>query len=272
MNLLQSAFPCERHVFAYDGCVASVTRASAFFSSSNASVSIASLHISQPQQFRSKLSRLSATQANAVEAWMSSVSSFLAMKEDEKNNEYLPFVCRLGFIMGNTDGIGDTNSDMSELALSNVLQYMTGSRSRPLEKSVIESAFATLNKFVKLEKQVNYPSLSEKDRITIEDCVFCHKGILIGDKTLIDTVQPMTEWSLKAAKKLTGCSCCAPEEEDDDEEEELSRDAVSSPTQTIEETSSIKTSKNTRPKFKDGKQGFAFDPNIFTGGTKLNMS
>ena len=53
-------------------------------------------------------------------------------------------------------------------------------------------------------------------RATIEDCTFAHKMILIGDKTLPDTVIPKKEWSLKAAKKMTSCACCFPGEEDEE--------------------------------------------------------
>merc|ERR1712071_230278 len=169
--------------------------------------------------------------------------------------------------MGNTDGIGDLSEDSSELALINVLQHITGSRSRPLKEDTIKSATAILKNFIKSEKGTNYPVLSDKQRLAIEDCVFCHKGILIGDKTLLDTVQPKVEWSLKATKKLTGCSCCAPEEEEEEEEEnegqgmEKNKDEIWTRTNFARVDSSSQTvtpkKKRDQPRFVDGKMGFA---------------
>tara|TARA_B110000971_G_C19891758_1_gene445659 strand:+ start:612 stop:917 length:306 start_codon:yes stop_codon:yes gene_type:complete len=54
-------------------------------------------------------------------------------------------------------------------------------------------------------------------KVLISEIVFCHKSILLDNKTLPDTCQPAEGWSLKAARKTVGCSCCA-EEEDSDEE------------------------------------------------------
>ena len=272
-------------MFSYDGCINSVKRATSKVTKPNTSVTITPLYIPQSKILNSKFAKLTLDQANVVEAWMSSVSTFLSIK-DEKNNQYLPFVCRLGFIMGRTDGLGDTDSDTSKLAMINVLQHITGSRSRPLKDSMIDSCFKMLKKVTDLEGNIDCPILSEETRIAIEDCVFCHKGILIGDKTLIDTVQPKKDWSLKATVKLTGCACCAPE--DDEDEEDRDEQAGDNLLVSIEENKAIDlsipgagfsmTKKNngmtpirSTPKsmYKDGKVGFAFDPNVFTGGKTL---
>jgi len=271
IHLFQSTFPCERHVFAYDGCASSVMRSTATFSTSTASsVSITPMLIPQSKVFYSKLAKLSSSYANATEAWMSSVSSFLSMKDEEQKNEYLPFVCRLGFIMGRTDGIGDTKTDVSKLALTNVLQYISGSRSRPLKEAVIETAFKALKDFREKESKMKHTPLTHAQKVVLEDCVFCHKSILIGDKTLMDTVQPTVEWSLKAATKLTGCACCAPEEEYDEDEDITTENILSEETKL--DSPFLEPSFKRQSKFMDGKASFAFDPNLFTGGKALMMS
>jgi hypothetical protein len=75
----------------------------------------------------------------------------------------------------------------------------------------------------------------------------------------MDTVQPMKEWTLLAAKKVSGCSCCLPsgEDEDDDEVEGNDSSLLKSPS-TIPASS--------RSNYVDGKTGFAFDPTRFTSG------
>ena len=88
--------------------------------------------------------------------------------------------------------------------------------------------------------------LTKNQKEVIESCVFSHKSILIGDKTLLDTVQPRKEWSLKAAKKLQSCACCAVTDDDDnpgpDEEKIVSKVTLG---------------------YVDGKTTFAFDPTKF---------
>ena len=66
-------------------------------------------------------------------------------KSKEKKNFYTPFVCRMGFLMKRS-GIGNGNGDdMSGLALKNVLEYVTGSKSRALPKDVMDRANACMN-------------------------------------------------------------------------------------------------------------------------------
>ena len=85
----------------------------------------------------------------------------------------------------------------------------------------------------------------------MEDCVFRHKSILLGDKTLLDTVLPSKEWTLKAAKKISGCSCCAPEDDEEDEDGATNSDGVDQ---------SLALPQST---YVDGKAKFAFDPSKF---------
>ena len=101
--------------------------------------------------------------------------------------------------------------------------------------------------------------------------VFAHKGILIGDKTLLNTVQPSKDWSLKAAKKLTSCLCCAPEDGEGDEEDEERQNSD------VAEFANVSGSPTpsggaggifpnmTKSQYVDGKRTFAFDPSKFTG-------
>ncbi len=284
---LQSAFPCERHVFVYDGCIDSTARALRNLRMKRHSVGSDSLPLSIPTvvsattpitplplasvpKMKDLLSPFSYYQAGAIEAWFSSVDAFLTLKHHEKKTGYTPFVCRLGFLMSQVGRLGNGKVDQSQLALTNVLQYITGSKSRSLEDGVLESARNVLNGI--RDADLNYAKqyegiLSENDRQAIEACAFAHKQILIENKTLMDTVQPKVEWSLKAAKKLTSCACCMPGqgEEDEEEEEEKNEDDSngdkSPDAAVVAEKKSKPVSK--APAYVDGKTTFAFDPTKF---------
>lgn len=292
---LQKVFPCERHVFVYDGCVDSTSRASRIKHTTGSYQAASSLDttattptmspslprfitattpispLTSIRDYPSFLSPLSSRQAATVEAWMSSVDAFLTLKENERESGYLPFVCRMGYLFADTGRLGNGAVDQSQLALTNLLQYITGSRSRPLEESVFKAAMVTLTvcRDVEKEEAVKYGKMmSEAERVVIEACVFSHKGILIGDKTLLDTVQPKKDWSLKAAKKLTSCSCCAPEDEDEEEE----RGEWNSLKQ-VDGTGMSPSSGGggtfipnmKKSQYVDGKSAFAFDPTKFSG-------
>ena len=45
------------------------------------------------------------------------------------------------------------------------------------------------------EGVVEGSKLNADEKMLIEKCVFTHKAILIGEKTLLDTVQPKEDWS-----------------------------------------------------------------------------
>ena len=298
LPLLQNAFPSERHVFAYDGCVNSVYRGvmmrKNFEPSATTSMPgdiTATTPISRLNNIRnyaSVLAALPANHADTVETWMSSVDTFLRLKENEAKNGYLPFVCRMGFLMGQTGKLGNGDVDQTELALKNVLQYITGSKSRTLKDEMMDAAKSAL-----LDARDCDPVLlddkagkrfTEQQKVLIEACVFAHKGILIGDKTLLDTVQPKTHWSLKAAKKLTSCACCFPgqgedENEDGDEDEDENIDSsdnaisMSIPgafTNNESQRSGTRLRSSSgfgrkKETYVDGKTSFAFDPSKFTG-------
>lgn len=291
---IQKVFPCERHVFVYDGCVDSTARASRNTktrSRTNAPAGNANSPMSPPslprsitattpispltsiRDYPSFLCTLSAHQASAVESWMSSVDTFLTLKENERTSGYLPFVCRIGYLFADIGRLGNGIVDQSELALTNLLQYITGSRSRPLEEQVFEAAKATLTicRDAEREEVQKYGKIaSEAERVAIEACVFAHRGILIGDKTLLDTVQPKKDWSLKAAKKLTSCSCCAPGDDEEDEEEGQTgenrvKDIKGSGISTIIGGGGGFIPNMAKSQYVDGKSAFAFDPSKFSG-------
>ena len=135
--------------------------------------------------------------AGAVEAWISSVDTLIQLKDNERSNGYTPFVCRMDFMFNTLN----ENDEKRSLALTNILQYITGSRA--LNEGVVDAAQSVMMDVIE-ESQNNlniYPNVSHEDRIAIESCVFAHKMILIGDKSLPDTVIPKKEWSLKSAKK-----------------------------------------------------------------------
>ena len=278
LPLLQKIFPHERYVFAYNGCVRSVQRGIALIKGrtmstrtcsekKNSNVQVFAMPrsttatmpivpmLNNLSMLPAQLAGLSIQMAGIVEAWMSSVDTLIALKEDERRSGYTPFVCRMDFLM-NGNGNGDdeqSTTSSSRLALANVLQYITGSRSRPLADGVLDAAQSVLMDVTEQHQKEmkRYPTIAQKTRVAIEDCVFAHKMILIGDKTLPDTVVPKKEWSLKADKKLTSCACCFGGEGGDEESEgdEEGEDPGS----------------RSNDIYVDGKASFAFDPTSFTG-------
>ena len=94
------------------------------------------------------------------------------------------FVCRLGFLMSQFGKLGNGSVDQSQLALTHLLQYITGSKSRALKDEVIQETRGILDEIrdadAKQTKQYNGIS-GESEKEAIEECVFAHKGILIQD-------------------------------------------------------------------------------------------
>lgn len=284
LPLIQKVFVHERHLFVYDGCCHSVESGLGLIKKYGSSYRqqsskqewalvsetprvMSSLFPMAPlrhnQALPETLAKLNSTQASIVEAWMASVDVFLDMKSKERKNFYTPFVCRLGFLMKRS-GIGNGDgSDLSELALKNVLEFITGSKSRALPKKVLDAAKSSLKR-----KRVEFEGLQSNkltpdEKILIEKCVFTHKSILIGEKTLLDTVQPKEDWSLKAAKKLKSCMCCLPGEGDEEGDNEEDDDGEANG-ETSEDPMSAIGMSQFRSKYVDGKAQFAFDPTMFS--------
>lgn len=289
LRLLQKAFPCERHVFVYDGAAASTFRAlrqqqnNKSIDDDDWKVKAISQLTSLPIQnlynkmnnitFYSELAKLPSDVASSIESWMSSVDAFLQLKEDLGPTEYLPFVLQCKFLFQKDSIVqkesNETNSTVREMCLGNVLHYILGvNKSRPLSASLLQEAFDLLKSFDE-EYHASLSSLPNHHRKLVEATVFCHKKILIGDKTLIDTVVPQIKWTLKAAKKITGCACCAPEEEDDDDDNERNNEAIQITDQTKASINTNASGSSTtetfgNPNYVDGRAKFAFDPSIFS--------
>jgi hypothetical protein len=264
LPLLQRVFPCDRHLFVYDGCANVVSRCllerklpeeqtmRRFASAIRHTTPIDRSLTNQIPALPDALQGLPLNFADTTECWMTSVNAMLKLKEEEKTNQYLPFVCKLPLLL--TLGTRDER----QLALLNLLQFMTGSRSRSLPDGTVqdaERAVATLYKSV----DTHPPKLSISLLRGVEDCVFRHKSILLGDKTLLDTVLPSKEWTLKAAKKISGCSCCAPEEGDDEDDDDNNNNKAALTAKVLKEINAS-IPKST---YVDGKNTFAFDPSKF---------
>lgn len=290
LPLIQKVFVHERHVFVYDGGSHSVEMglalrkqygssyrqqaANEVFEEVSASPTVITstfpmAPIRHNRALPNQLANLNGMQASIVESWMASVDTFLEMKSKEKKNFYTPFVCRMGFLMKRS-GIGNGDGrDLSEVALKNVLQYITGSKSRALPAEVMSTAVSCMLEMRgKFEDAVEGTKLTADEKTQIEKCVFTHKSILIGEKTLLDTVQPKEDWSLKAAKKLKSCLCCLPGEGDEEEESDSDDDGQSSKPKDGVDLSmpgAFATNNTTgRSKYVDGKAQFAFDPTMFS--------
>ena len=254
LPLVQGAFPEDRHVFAYDGCVASVKRGIYAESMHKASKLVPNLEpilqgmcqdpvrITYPLPSNSPLShsvslggkggrmekafaRLPVQQARIVETWISSVDAYFRLKEDEATNGYVPYCIKVGFLTDDPVGNFEYGTD-SYWSLNSLMQYVTGSKGRG--RAVNEEMMDAAKEWVKDYNQARQAEetrmeqqgvLSEHNRKMIEDCCFQHKQILIGNKTLQDTCLPKEHWTLKQASR-NGCSCCGPDPYDLMNEEE----------------------------------------------------
>lgn len=228
-------------------------------------------------KLQEQLAKLDFVTAGAVETWISSVDSFLKLKAAD--SEYVPFVFNCKYLLDeaatNTTSITASDNDLKteiqvrHLYIINVLQYMLGSRNksgRSISSSspIVEQAFSLfLQNYSNVTEKLVVPSAQ---RTVIEAAVFCHKSILIGDKTLVDTVQPLMHWTLRAMKKISACACCiAQEEEEEDGDEEKDQRVGNNvkPTPSIVSSSNTKINTSKQIKFVDGRAKFAFDPTNF---------
>mmetsp|Transcript_737 Transcript_737/g.1685 ORF Transcript_737/g.1685 Transcript_737/m.1685 type:complete len:561 (-) Transcript_737:43-1725(-) len=245
LPIVQSVFPEDRHVFCYDGCCASVKRGLHQENVYKKSQLLTTLEpivrgmcsdpvrITTPLPSNSPLTKdlynlekslaqVSVKEARNVETWMSSVDAYFKLKNEEDTNGYLPFCLKLGFLVGNPVGNFEDGTD-SYWSLNSILQFVTGCQGRAFPEGVLDAArewIKDYNVAYKTEQASIEASItmSEDDRVKIENCVFQHKQILIGNKTLQDTVLPKEHWTMKQASR-NGCSCCGPDPYDLDEEE-----------------------------------------------------
>ena len=273
LPLLQEVFPDDRHVFAYQGAVNTVQYAGdlrkkqprARITSSleealqftNVPVTFTTpincrltkcANIMAP--FVKALSQLPGDYADILETWMTSVDTFLTLKENEKENGYLPYVMKLDYMT-----MGDLDKGSTRYwAVRSLIQFVTGSRSREVPSETMDAVLSWLRD----RPDPPMLSISNQHRKSISNAVFQHKLILIENKTLKDTVEPREHWTLKAALKR-GCACCLPEDEEDAEDPPLSLRPVDSPL-----NSKVDFAKPVSSGYVDGKTQFAFDPSRFS--------
>jgi len=306
LPLVQKVFPEDRHVFAYDGCVASVKRAiyaERLYKKSQLYTNLEPIIrgmckdpvlITTPLPSNSPLSHDTALggrggaleralaqvplqHARNVEAWISSVDAYFKLKNEEATNGYLPYCFKLGFLADKPVGNFEYGTD-SYWSLNSIMQYVTGCQGRSVPEGVMDAAKEWIKDYnvaqtadqIEIEKSV---VLSEHDRSMIENCCFQHKQILIGNKTLQDTVLPKEHWTMKQSSR-NGCSCCAPDpfEDEEEEEEEAKKDEAMESNfglGTIASTSGANGfTAHSAPKnhygYVDATQVFAFDPTRFT--------
>jgi len=265
LPLVQSVFPEDRHVFAYDECCSSVKRglyAEKVFRKRQLYTTLGPIvrgmcsdptRITTPLPSNSPvtsnvgalaaaLAQVSVNQAKNVESWISSVDEYFKLKNEEDTNGYLPFCLKLGFLVGKSVGNFEYGTD-SYWSLNAVLQFVTGCQGRAVPEGVVDAG----REFIK-DYNVSYAkeqatietsaSLSEADRVKIENCCFQHKQILIGNKTLQDTVLPKEHWTMKQASR-NGCSCCGPDPYELEEEEEEEGEAQDEPTDPVTTSSNF---------------------------------
>lgn len=205
--LFQKAFPSERHVFIYDGCASSVARGVAVRNqrtSKNNIETYQELQITTPlyvdlrksiPSLQASLENMPPDLADTLETWMTSVDTYLRLKKEESKSKYQPFACKLSLLLA----LG--TSEERRLALQNLMQYCTGSGFQEFPQKTMKQAFQSLAKV-----GMRQPQLKPFDSDTytqIGNTVFCHKGIIIGDRTLKDTVLPAEKWTLTTEQKMS---------------------------------------------------------------------
>ena len=84
------------------------------------------------------------------------------------------------FLLSQVDRLGNGSVNNPELALINIMQYITRSRSQLLKDDDIKEAQKILHKtrdadIGEAEKYIGL--VSDKDKEAIEECAFAHKGI-----------------------------------------------------------------------------------------------
>lgn len=226
---IHSVFPDDKHIFLYTGCTQAVAQPKAI-----PLHPLSSIHI-RAKEYHKSMSKLPFRVAAAVEAWMSAVDMLILMQDDFLTNSFLPYVCRLDYLLLDDDPIE------RRWAVRSLVQYCTGS-DKHLERAI---------------KAIEPPKPDVSSHAEhIDAVVFCHKRILIAHKTLPDTVPAVEHWALKQQAGPGGCACCM--EEDEDEESE--RLKIEQKMESIMARSSASTPSTN---YVDGKLGFAFDPSRF---------
>lgn len=300
--VLQQAFPHDKHIFAYTGCTATIECAlsAAAWSdpwarkgtippldqahhwnfhqlASTIPLTRKGLEQRAPSSgvmsgYGAALAALPVSYASIVETWMSAVDTLLSLKEDEKNNGYVPYVFQMDYVVWSTgeehnDVVDDYDPPPKVLkvgspqywSVRSLLQYVTGSQSRELLPEALDAAASVLHDSCVVRRPSSRHRLSALERNAVQSVVFQHKKILLEHKTLIDTVQPSQHWTLKGVARKGGCACCGPEDDEDDEENEEETNGV----QSRSSGAGLGLSQP-KAKYVDGKTAFAFDPSRFS--------
>ena len=298
-------FPEDRHIFAYDGCIASVQRSrytelvhkkSQLYTSLEPIVRgmcrdpvkvTTPLPSNTPLCFdvslggtggalECSLAQVPVHQARSVETWISSVDTYFKLKAEEDNNGYLPFCLKLGFLVNNPVGNFEQGTD-SYWCLNSILQYVTGCQGKSVPEGVLDAAKEWIKDYnvahkaetTRIEALV---LLSEYEKSMIENCCFQHKQILIGNKTLQDTVLPKEHWTMKQSSR-NGCACCGPDPYELEEEGESETSENTTPSSSNLGLGSINvaiasnhelSTKKLRGGYVDATKVFAFDPTRFS--------
>jgi hypothetical protein len=279
---LQRVFPDDRHVFCYTGCISAIEYALALrvrdgsergivptFENAllwNNSVATTTPLAKQGVETSSNIMRdsfveslagLPISYADIAESWIAAVDTFFVLKENEKFNSYMPYVCKLDNLLGSSKEPVKEGSDRY-WSLRSLLQYLTGNQNRDLSSEMMDAASSLLEDFSPSRITLALTPMAKR---AIDNAVFQHKLILIENKTLLDTVQPSKHWTLKAAGRKGGCSCCAPEEDED--EAETAPDASGAQ---FARRSAADARRINMPStgYVDGKTMFAFDPTRFS--------
>ena len=278
---LHETFPDDRHVFCYTGCVQVVKYAEAnrrifqklqiptnledatsfgedpvqFSTPVNADVQ-SSVHIMPP--YSQALADLPVDTAGIVDTWIAAVDTFLKCKKEQRAADFLPYVCRLDYIL--QEGPIEKNKSSRYWSLRSLVQYMRGSASRELSDQIQDAIVSWLTDY-KIPEDAN--ALRHPFEKQIENCVFQHKLILLANKILQDTVAPRQHWTLKQAMKR-GCACCIPEDDPDGEAFFSRRNKSLVELDNRDAAYMDGVAEPTRPRgYMDGKLAFAFDPTRF---------
>jgi hypothetical protein len=209
LPMIHLAFPEDRHIFAYDGCVPSVQRG--VYEQRNFRRGCIQRKLDAiiygmcqdpvrsttpfPSNFpltrdtslkglQGALAKVPLAEARTVEAWMSSVDAYFKLKQDEKTNGYLPYVFKLSLLTPSPVGNFEAGSD-SHWSLRSLLQFITGCRSRSLPEGVLDAAKEWLKDYNEEQqiKQIEINrtvTVSDGAKKLVENCVFQHKSILVS--------------------------------------------------------------------------------------------
>jgi len=143
LPLVQSVFPKDRHVFAYDSCMTSVARGMEASSSLHRGTlqtelkTICSRLSQNPIRYTvplpttlpltksiggltEALAHVPIAQAGVLESWMSSVDAYLRLKDEEELNGYAPYVLKLSHLTNPVDSADSLS------ILSSLLRFITG--------------------------------------------------------------------------------------------------------------------------------------------------